>query len=219
MSRLAYLLLALLLPLLACQPKPRGVERDGYLRVEAEDYERQHSDAVRKWHLVSAKEQPAKNLVDPDESHHATASGQAYLEALPDTRVTHQDKLIKGTNFSNVPGKMAILDYPVSFTNPGRYYVWVRAFSSGAEDNGIHVGLNGEWPESGQRMQWCEGKNKWTWESKQRTKAVHCGEPELIYLDIPSAGIHTISFSLREDGFEFDAFVLSQEYVSPEARP
>ncbi|MFK8165224.1 MAG: hypothetical protein AB8H12_22450 [Lewinella sp.] len=180
---------------------------------------KQHTDNVRKWHKVSAKKEPAKKLIDPDESHHATASGEACLEALPDTRVTHDDKLIKGTNFTDKPGEIAVLEYPVRFNNPGRYYVWVRAHSTGTEDNGIHVGLDGAWPESGKRMQWCEGKKKWTWESKQRTKEVHCGVAELIYLDIPTAGLHTVSFSLREDGFEFDAFVLSKEYVSPEARP
>ncbi|MEM9525932.1 MAG: hypothetical protein AAGA31_04935 [Bacteroidota bacterium] len=213
------LLFSLAILFSGCTPTIVGIEQEGYLMVEAEDFARQEASKVRKWHVVSTNKQPSKRLVDPDEQHHATASGQAYLEALPDTRVTHDDKLIGGTNFSNIPGKIAILSYPVRFNSPGRYYVWVRAYSTGSEDNGIHVGLDGAWPESGQRMQWCEGKNKWTWASKQRTQEVHCGVPELIYLDIPTAGYHTINFSLREDGFEFDAFVLSKEYVSPEERP
>jgi len=54
------------------------------------------------------------------------------------------------------------------------------------------------------RMQWCSGKNAWTWESKQRTNANHCGVAEQIFINVPSAGIHTISFSMREDGFEMD---------------
>lgn len=209
-----------LLPLLllfSCTRSYVASEANGYVFVEAEDYKYNNyptDNKARKWHKIRPSTKQSSG--DPDPSHAATASGNAYLEALPDTRVTHDDKLIKGTNFSNEPGKIALLGYPVKFTTPGRYYVWVRAYSSGSEDNGIHVGLNGEWPASGRRMQWCEGKSKWTWESKQRTEAVHCGEPELIYLDIPSAGVHTVNFSLREDGFEFDAFVLSREYVSPE---
>jgi hypothetical protein len=199
--------------LFACSPQVPE-ERNGFVMVEAENYLRQSEDAIRRWETIDTS-QPIEGKVDPDESHHTSASGKAYLEALPDTRVTHDDVITPGINFSNEPGKMAIVDYKVKFTTPGRYYVWVRAFSSGSEDNGIHVGLNGEWPESGQRMQWCEGKNKWTWESKQRTAAVHCGEARLLYLDIPNSGTHTISFSLREDGFEFDAFALSKEYVSP----
>jgi hypothetical protein len=93
--------------------------------------------------------------------------------------------------------------------------VWVRAHSTGSEDNGIHVGLNGEWVPSGQRMQWCEGKKQWSWASKQRTKEVHCGVEQLIYLDIPTTGLHTISFSMREDGFEFDKFILTKVFETP----
>ena len=32
--------------------------------------------------------------------------------------------------------------------------------------------------------------------------------PRSIFIDVPSAGNHTINFSAREDGFEFDKFVL-----------
>jgi hypothetical protein len=59
-------------------------------------------------------------------------------------------------------------------------------------------------------MQWCDGKNSWRWESKQRTEADHCGVPRAIYLDIPNAGAHEIQFSIREDGFEFDKFILTR---------
>ncbi|MEM1325720.1 MAG: hypothetical protein AAGI23_07195 [Bacteroidota bacterium] len=172
-------------------------------------------DDVRKWYITSAKEQSSV-LPNHDEPHYTTASGNAYLEILPDTRKNHDDELIQGENFSNEPGKIAILDYNIYFNTPGRYYVWVRAYSTGTEDNGIHVGLNGEWVESGQRMQWCEGKNEWSWASKQRTKEEHCGIEKLIYLEIPSVGWQTVSFSMREDGFEFDKFVLSKVYEMPE---
>ena len=119
--------------------------------------------------------------------------------------------MVPEENFSNEAGKMAIAHYKVKFNSPGRYFVWVRAFSTGGEDNGLHVGINGEWPEHGQRMQWCYGKNRWTWASRQRTKAIHCGVPHEIYLDIDKAGVHDIQFSMREDGFEFDKFLLSND--------
>src|SRR5690606_5112799 len=134
----------------------------------------------------------------------------------PDTRTTHDDELIHGRNFTNEPGTMAVLAYDVEITTPGRYYVWVRAYSTGTEDNGIHVGLDGDWPESGRRMQRCEGKNAWTWASKQRTEQEHCGVPGLIYLDIDKAGKHTVTFSMREDGFEMDAWELA---LDPDYRP
>lgn len=180
------------------------VERDGVLHVEGEAFDRQTLDEVRQWVRVTTG------------SHTEKAGGGAYVEVLPDTRTTHDDELIRGENFTNEPGTMAVLAYDVEITKPGRYYVWVRAYSTGTEDNGIHVGIDGEWPESGRRMQWCEGKNVWTWASKQRTEEEHCGVPGLIYLDIDRAGKHTVTFSMREDGFEMDAWELARD---PDYRP
>lgn len=189
-------------------------EQNGFLRVEAESFVAQEKTDNRRWYVTSTSQTP--NVTpDGDANHASTASGRAYLEILPDTRRTHSDQLITGVNYSNTPGQAAVLKYTVRINNPGRYYVWVRAFSTGSEDNGIHVGLNGNWPASGARMQWCDGKNTWFWNSAQRTAAVHCGVAGLIYLDIPSAGTHTITFSMREDGFEFDSFILTKQQYMP----
>ena len=183
-------------------------ERDGIVAVEAELFYKQTLTEIRQWHITSSGKLPSVKA-NPDPEHIAGASGNAYIEILPDTRVTHADKLIHGENFSNVPGKMGIVHYKVKINTPGRYYVWARCYSSGAEDNGLHVGFNDTWPEHGQRMQWCEGKNQWTWASKQRTEKEHCGVPKEIYLDIDKAGVHDIQFSMREDGFEIDKFILT----------
>ena len=188
---------------------------DGLVAVEAEHFFDQEKSEIRKWY-VQKKLQAEPGLADADSNHAATASGGAYVEILPDTRSTHNDKLINGENFTNKPGEIGILNYKVYFNTPGKDYVWVRAFSTGTEDNSLHVGIDGRWPDSGQRLQWCEGKHQWTWESKQRTEEEHCGEPEKIYLDVENPGIHTISFSMREDGFEFDKWVMSLSYTKPE---
>ena len=185
-------------------------EVDGLVAVEAEHFFKQTLTNKRSFHLTHG-ETPASPERKEDPNHSDTASGGAYLEILPDTRRTHHDKLIGGENFSNIPGKLAVVSYKVHFNNPGRYYVWVRAYSTGSEDNGLHVGLNGKWPASGQRLQWCEGKHQWRWESRQRTKQKHCGEPHKIFLDIEKSGVHTISFSMREDGFEFDRWLMTKD--------
>jgi len=192
-------------------------EENGIVCVEAEHFFAQTATEKRAFHLVTKDSQP-KIKPDGDDAHVGGASGGAYLEALPDTRRTHDDKLIAGENFSNEPGKLAILHYKVNIQTPGRYYVWVRALSTGSEDNGLHVGLNGKWPESGQRLQWCEGKHAWRWESKQRTAKTHCGEPFKIFLDIEKPGEHVIQFSMREDGFEFDRWLMttSREFKRPD---
>lgn len=186
------------------------MENNGMVAVEAEYFNKQSKSDVRQWYITS-KDAVSNVGRDDDTQHHSGASNTAYIEILPDTRVTHSDKLIQGENFSNKAGKLGVLHYKVRINNPGRYYVWARAFSTGSEDNSVHVGLNGKWPEHGQRMQWCEGKNKWTWESKQSTKEVHCGVSKEIYLDIEKTGVHDIQFSMREDGFEFDKFILTKD--------
>lgn len=193
------------------------VEKEGMLAVEAEHFFGQSKSDKRAFHLITADREPGIKP-DGDPSHVAGASGGAYLEILPDTRRTHGDKLIQGENFSPQPGKMAVLDYKISITTPGRYYVWVRAHSTGSEDNGLHVGLDGEWPDSGQRLQCCQGKQNWRWDSKQRTEKQHCGEPYKVYLDIEQPGEHKIHFSMREDGFEFDKWLMTtdREFARPE---
>ncbi len=60
---------------------------------------------------------------DGDPPYLADASGGAYLEILPDTRRTHDDPLVTGENFSDEPGRLAVLHYIVHFDTPGRYYV------------------------------------------------------------------------------------------------
>ncbi|MEM9700897.1 MAG: hypothetical protein AAF907_00470 [Planctomycetota bacterium] len=194
-----------------------SVEQDGVVVVEAEDFATQTRTDVRAFYLTTEERTPDV-APDGDPNHAATAAGGAYLEILPDTRRTHDDKLEKGENFIPEPGAAAVLSYPIRIQTPGRYYVWVRAFSTGTEDNGLHVGLNGKWPESGRRMQWCKGKRTWRWESKQRTAEEHCGEPYRIYLDIDEPGDHAVLFSMREDGFEFDRFLMTsdRDYVRPE---
>ncbi|UUO04557.1 hypothetical protein M4951_14275 [Blastopirellula sp. J2-11] len=199
--------------------KPILVEQDGFLLAEAEEFSEQSMTEKRAFYVTSAMQTPDVTP-DGDDPHWKNASGKSYLEVLPDTRRTHADKLLKAENFSDLPGKLAVLKYQVQITNPGRYYVWVRAYSTGSEDNGIHVGLDGTWPPSGQRMQWCDGKKSWRWESKQRTEQQHCGEPYKIYLDIEKSGAHTIEFSMREDGFEFDQWLLTtdREFIPEERR-
>ncbi len=191
-------------------------EKDGLVAVEAEHFFDQTEKEKRAFYLTTQNDQPEFEP-DGDPPHVGGASGGAYLEILPDTRRNHGERLMPGQNFSNEPGKLAILHYKVHITNPGRYYVWVRAYSSGSEDNGLHVGLDGSWPETGQRLQWCEGKQSWWWESKQRTEKEHCGVPHQIYLDIKNPGEHTIHFSMREDGFEFDKWLMTKnrEFVRP----
>ena len=197
MSRIALLAFGLILSATATAQDFTAV------KIEAENFNSKHSD----WRLTSRSNTPNVRP-DPDGSHAASASGGAYMELLPDTRVSHGDRLVSGGNFWNTAGTGPSLSYNVNIPEAGRYLVFVKAYSTGTEDNGIHVGLNNSNPASGQRMQWCSGKNKWTWSSAQRTASNHCGRERTIYLDFSFAGANKVTFSAREDGFEFDQFIL-----------
>ncbi len=184
------------------------------IMVEAESFVAQRNDSVRRWYRVDANS-GATPTPDPDGKHVANASGGAYLEVLPDTRTTHDDKMVREENFTENAGSIAVLSYDVTFPAAGRYYVWTRIHATGTEDNGLHVGLNGEWPTSGRRIQYCPGRNQWYWDSRQRTEGQHCGVPGGIWIDVPSAGKHRVEFAMREDGVEFDAFYLTRSAMPP----
>ncbi len=220
------LLSAVCLALLAYAPGVRGAqspqhaeplvgkdvvfgEAGGVIVAEAEHFFAQERTQTRAWYLFAPGSTPTFEK-DADPPHLPGASGGAYLEILPDTRQTHGDPLRSGENFSNEPGKMAVLHYRVHVDTPGTWYVWARIYSTGGEDNGLHVGLDGRWPESGQRMQWT-AKRQWVWGSKQRTQRQHGGQKHKLFLEIPKPGPHVISFSMREDGTEFDKWMMTRE--------
>jgi len=179
-----------------------------YIGFEAED----HLNKNERWVTTTPSTPTEEN--DPDGNHSDGAGGSTYLELLPDIRVTHDDPFGPPLGYWGQGGQGPDADYIVNFPEPGRYYVHVRAYSTGTEDNGMHVGLNGTWPDSGHRMQFCTAHRRaWWWSSAQRDAGGNgsCGIEKSIWLDVPSAGQHTVSISAREDGFEIDRIVLLKD--------
>ena len=181
-------------------------ERDGLVAIEAEHFFEQSAKDRRAWYLTTKETTPSVEP-DGDKTHIGGASGGAYLELLPDTRRSHDDKLIQGENFVNDAGKMAILSYKIHFNTPGTYWLWARAFTTTSEDNGLHFGIDGTWPATAQRWQTVT-RNRWHWESKQRTETVHTGVPDILTLEVKEPGQHTIHVCMREDGIELDRILL-----------
>jgi len=176
------------------------------IRVNAENF----TSKSDEWYLTSPDSIPGIQP-DPDGPHFTDASNSAYMEILPDTRVTHTDELVSGTNFWGGPNGSPRMEYLVDIPEAGTYTVWVKMYATGTEDNGIHVGINGTTPATGEKIQLCGGKNRWSWTSNQRTNENHCGVTQTISLDVPSAGPNTVIFYAREDGFELDQFILIKE--------
>ncbi len=192
-------------------------DRNNIIVIEAENFTRQEKQATRSWYLVTNKITP-KVKKDPDHSHSSGASGLSYLELLPDTWYNKKQKKVVGKNFSRTPGEMAVLNYEINFKEKGRYYVWVRAFANNGFDNSIHVGVDGKWPTNAKMLYLCEDKmNKWSWSSSQFVEEERCTSKRRIYIDIDKPGKHNVMFSMREDGFEFDKWMLTkQENIIPE---
>ncbi|MEM6691774.1 MAG: hypothetical protein AAF664_20265, partial [Planctomycetota bacterium] len=72
--------------------KKVSVQTNGIVVVEAEDFDKVDREKHRKWYLTTLDKTP-EVTPDPDPNHAEGASGGAYIELLPDTRVTHADPL------------------------------------------------------------------------------------------------------------------------------
>ncbi len=185
-------------------------EHEGILAFEAEHFFKQTETDVRKWYITSSAGVPDVTP-DADPDHLEGASNGAYIEVLPDTRHTHDDKLINGENFSDIPGEMAILHYNVYFNNPGRYYVWIRAYSTNSEDDSVHLGFDGEWPESGMRWR-TTIDHEWAWQNKRRYPPEAKKHGSLVsWLDVNEPGHRVLQISMREDGAELDKVILASD--------
>ena len=191
----------------------RFEEENGLLVMEAESFYKQTKTDKRRWYLIDSPDVKPDVVRDGDPVHLENASGGAYIEVLPDTRHNHDEKLIAGENFIDKPGAMAVLHYKVKFNNPGRYYIWIRAFSSNSEDDAVHVGLDDIWPETS--MRWRTLINyEWGWSRYRRypPKVEHKGKPHLLaYIDVEKVGKRELQISMREDGFEMDKIVLTKD--------
>ncbi|MEO0323129.1 MAG: hypothetical protein AAF447_09245 [Myxococcota bacterium] len=166
---------------------------------------------------------------DGDDIDPADASDGIYLEALPDRRRTDDEPgTSRDIGVINDPTRAPTLVYRVFFETPGRYYVWVHARGQGPAANGLHVGLDGDWPRndlvdpSTMRLQF---RNGWRWAQTRRGGRQHTGvsgtdevseRDANVWLQIDTPGVHTIELGMREDGLEIDKVILTTD---PELEP
>lgn len=180
----------------------------GLIVVEAEHFYEQTLTSKRAWHINSAEHKPAV-YPDHDAASYTDAGGLAYMEALPDLFHSDEDPIMQGDNLG-ASGNLAVMHYKVWFAKPGRYYLWTRLRSNDQEDNTTQVGINGTWPVSAQTLQSPVEKKEWIWKSDNRVSR----NPWIIgraCLDVPTEGLHDIQFCMREDGEEFDRFILTTD--------
>jgi hypothetical protein len=217
-------------------------EIDGLVSVEAEHYFEQNNNepTLVYWYTFAEGEaDPEVDCVtntpcdagtapmcnqypecDPDAIDPAEASNGAYVESLPDRRRDDSEPGTGELGVVNDQENAAALHYRVLFHQAGRYYVWGRARGEGPAANGVHLGIDGTWPDndlvdpSSMRMQFPNG---WAWTQNRRGGTQHTGvagtddvsvRDANIWLEIDRPGVHTITWAMREDGLELDKFVM-----------
>ncbi len=176
--------------------------------VEAENYDVRDPRASQRDFYLEGKGQPAGSLPTPDaDLSHADSSGGAYLEVLPDTRVEgNLDE--DGVFWTSEEGPL--LNYFVAFPVAGTYHLWIRGYSTGTEDETVFFTVDTQWDKA-VLVKLCSGVEAWQWASHERMDALSCGLIGQVRLEIPSAGLHTVSVAAREDGLELDKWLLTTD--------
>jgi hypothetical protein len=101
------------------------------------------------------------------------------------------------------------VDYKITFKSAGTNYIWLRggdAFGTGNGDS-VHAGLDGASPASATRIDGAPSftiATGWNWVGNIQgdTRA---------YVVVPTAGDHTFSLWMREDGFTVDKIILTTD--------
>ncbi len=112
-------------------------------------------------------------------------SGDGTMQAGPDSGTTVN---------SNLNSNSPQLDYPIEFSQSGRYHVWVRGVGPGWNSDSVWVGLNSN---SASAALLTVPKGGLDWAGSVR-------------VNVPSAGVHSLSIWMREDGVIIDKVVLAR---------
>lgn len=99
------------------------------------------------------------------------------------------------------------LDYSVNLPAAGTWYIWLRCYAEGGNEDSVHAGLFSKGPatQSDGLTGW---KTNWYW-----WKTVAGGRAKFT---ATSAGVQTFSIWMREDGVRVDEIFLTQD---PDAKP
>ncbi|MGC8742630.1 MAG: immunoglobulin domain-containing protein, partial [Verrucomicrobiia bacterium] len=158
------------------------------LVIEAENYDRTSPDTQgARWQFQNSQ---------------SGYSGTGYMISLPNS----------GRTVGDYDFNSPRLAYDVYLPAAGRWYVWLRATSAGGEDNSAHVGIDGNRTANttiaGNAGIWST-LGSWAWENKRNNGG------ELMYFDVPSEGIHTLTIWMREDGLMLDKIILYNSLDNP----
>lgn len=154
---------------------PAYQEVTGQLVVEAENFIRLDNIDQTHWPIATSL---------PD------YSGTGYLTALPDLgrRYSLTDTLIDQLE----------RQYRVSFSTPGTYTVWVRAYAPNGAGDSLYVTLNEQPVQSMTGF----APRQWSWRTQD-------GTPQPVTLVVTEPGQYLLKFWPREDGIRLDKILLT----------
>jgi hypothetical protein len=120
-------------------------------------------------------------------------SGSSYMQALPNNGASYSN---------NVPTTSPELRYQVNFPSAGTYYIWVRCRVANGNDDTMHAGLDGVLQGTSDKII-MNTQGSWGW-----TQSTSDGPVATI--SVATAGVHTFSIWMREDGFAADKIILTK---------
>ncbi|NBS15019.1 MAG: hypothetical protein EBT57_09515, partial [Verrucomicrobia bacterium] len=123
-------------------------------------------------------------------------SGTGYIEASP------ADNSSTNTVTSSWPTASPQINYTVTFSNSGTYFVWVRGNAGDATSAGVYVGLNGTSPVNA-RID-IQQFNAWAWANTA------AGSATPVSISIPSAGSYTLNLWMRDAWLDIDRILLTR---------
>ncbi|GEM_PF-2200012 len=146
---------------------------------------------AENYHTLAAKSGRTwvKSSQDPSfsSSYAVTAQGSSYYDSTGiDTNSTR-------------------LDYKIYVNTPGTYYLWVRGYAADGNSDSLHAGLDGVISDTtpGYRISnFSYGQYVWSKTNMQGQR---------VAFTVSTAGEHTLNFWIREVGFKFDKFILTQD--------
>ncbi|MBL8792665.1 MAG: Ig-like domain-containing protein [Planctomycetia bacterium] len=158
------------------QPLQQANDTNGLVVVEAENFDGRSTQNGKSWAVSTAR---------------AGYSGTSALVATTNTGVTND------TNYVTASPR---LDYQVNFVKTGIHYVWVRGLGPTANDDSLHVGLDGAAVASADKVGNLTTAYGWTRNTLDGVVAT---------INVTTVGVHTINVWMREDGVVLDKLLLT----------
>lgn len=160
-------------------------ETNGVVRIEAEAFTSETNREISGINYVWAFDNATPGF-----------AGTGYIEAKP------SDPNAGTTVTTSWETTSPQVNYYVTFSIPGTYYVWIRGYAGDSASAGVYVGLNGTSPTNARIN--IQQFNSWAWANM----AAGSGTP--VSINIPSAGSYTLNLWMRDAWLDIDRILLTR---------